>query len=458
MKMKKILAVLVGVSMMTSMVVGCGKTESQENKSDKVEETTGADGSKVISDIETTITWASYAQDISQYNAMGLEEAIAEYYPNVTIEFEEFKDSGELLTALKVRASANELPDIVLMQASELANFEDYYMDLSDLDSAAKNTVAGAYSVNDKILGLPTKKSEATTIIYWKEMFEKAGITELPTTWPAFVEVCDKVQATYGKDDKNFTTFCMGALDEWATYPFTEFLPATINKGNGDLWNDMASVDEPFTKGCELYEAYNMVYDFFKCDYFGPDPLGVGYDQTTSLFYAKQASMVQANVSIFLSKAADAGVDTTDVGAFYLPTRDTEDDCFNLVTQGNGFLSVSTSCKNPDVAKGIIDTFFSEEVYPKYLDAAGTVSAIEGIEYEYEQVPMQEAIAALEGIETESVVLLAGKEDYKALEAEVEWNFKKLGTQFFIKEFDFDGEMNRLNGAWSEARAKLNIQ
>ncbi|WP_077534163.1 ABC transporter substrate-binding protein [Massiliimalia massiliensis] len=49
---------------------------------------------------------------------------------------------------------------------------------------------------NGELIGLPFSK-DGTGLFYNKELFEGAGITELPTTWDEFMEVCDKLLAKY---------------------------------------------------------------------------------------------------------------------------------------------------------------------------------------------------------------------------------------------------------------------
>lgn len=78
-----------------------------------------------------------------------------EKYPNADIEVEKIKDDSEYWNAMKMRTSANQLPDIMFNKPFTLSRFKDCLIDLSDLDVAKNNALAAGYAVDDKILGIP---------------------------------------------------------------------------------------------------------------------------------------------------------------------------------------------------------------------------------------------------------------------------------------------------------------
>ena len=70
-----------------------------------------------------------------------------------------------------------------------------------------------------------------------------------------------------------------------------EFMPA-LESGNGQNWNTMATQDEPFSEGTDIYKAYSKAYELFNSGVMGKDPLGMGSDQATALFSSKQAAII----------------------------------------------------------------------------------------------------------------------------------------------------------------------
>ena len=212
-----------------------------------------------------------------------------EKYPDIDVEVEKIKDDSEYWNTMKMRASANQLPDIMFNKPFTLSRFQDYLIDLSDTEAAKNNELAEGYALDGKILGVPMRAGYEY-VYYWKDMFKEAGV-EVPTTWTEFEEVTKKLQDYYGKENKNFMALACGLKDEWPDYPFMEFMPS-LESGNGQNWNDMAKQDEPFAEGTDINKAYKKINNLFTSGVLGKDPLGIGNDQATSLFCAKDAAII----------------------------------------------------------------------------------------------------------------------------------------------------------------------
>ncbi|MFR2690160.1 MAG: hypothetical protein ACLTBV_00345 [Enterocloster bolteae] len=73
------------------------------------------------------------------------------------------------------------------------------------------------------------------------------------------------------------------------------------------------------------------------------------------------------NSPMFLTAYKADGYDTAGMSTFYLPFRDSSQDEFNLVTQGDCFLTVTNNSENPEVAKAFLEFYFSEAWYPDYI-------------------------------------------------------------------------------------------
>lgn len=140
-----------------------------------------------------------------------------------------------------------------------------------------------------------------------------------------------KLQDYYGKDNKDFMAIACGLKDEWPDYPYMEFMPA-LESGNGQNWNDMAKQDEPFADGSDINKAYKKVQSLFTSGVLGKDPLGIGNDQATALFASKKAAIIALG-DWGLQNIQNQTDDTSELGTFYLPTRDSESDPFNVIVQ-----------------------------------------------------------------------------------------------------------------------------
>ena len=426
-------------------------TEAQAES--KVEETTAAASNvEVNEELEGDLVFAIWDNNLMDYiDQNDMAGKFQEAYPNINIEVEKIKDDSEYWNAMKMRASANQLPDVMFNKPFTLSRFKDYLIDLSDLDATRNNELAAGYGLDGKILGIPMTAGYEY-VYYWKDMFEEAGV-EVPTTWDQLKEVSRTLQDYYGKDNPDFMAIALGAKDEWPDYPFMEFMPA-LEGGNGQNWNDMAKTDAPFAADTDIAKAYQKAYDLFTSGVFGKDPLGLGSDQATALFAQKQAA-ITALGDWGLQNIQNGTDDYSQLGTFYLPARNTESGPFRVIVQGDSFMGITTHSKNPEAAKAFVEWFYSDAWYPGYINFVTSASSMTNFPKEKDPV-LAEADAAQPDMEL--VMYDGGGDDFQAIQNETAFDYKKLGAEMFTKGFDLTARLDELNTKWAAARQKLGIR
>lgn len=465
---KRILALTLGTVMAAGTLAGCGEkapapaagageqttaaapaAPAGETKSDGGQsEASGGESGDLSGDLVFAI-WDNNLMDYIDENDM--VGKFQEKYPDANIEVEKLKDDSEYWNAMKMRASANQLPDVMFNKPFTLSRFKDYLLDLSDLEAAKNNELAAGYALDGKVLGVPMSAGYEY-VYYWKDMFAEAGV-EVPTTWPQLQEAATKLQEHFGQDNPDFMAIALGAKDEWPDYPFMEFMPA-LESGNGQNWNDMAKTDEPFAEGTDIYKAYKKANSLFTSGVFGKDPLGLGNDQVTTLFAQKEAAMIALGDWGLLN--IQNGADSVDqLGTFYLPARDSESDPFRVIVQGDSFMGVTTHSKNPELAKAFVEWFYSEEWYPGYINYVTSSSSMANFPKEKDPI-LAESDQAQPDMEL--VMYDGGGDDFQAIQNETAFDYKKLGAEMFTDGFDLDARLEELNGKWKAAREKLGIQ
>ena len=438
---KKVLAALLCAAMVATSLVGCGGSDGKESGK--------KDGESELSGELVIALWDNRTMEL--FESLDLEGRFQELYPDVTLEFEKLKDDTEYWNAMKMRAVANQLPDIMFNKTFTLSRFKEYLVDISDLKAVEDNKVASGYAVDDKILGIPLTMS-SEYVYYWKDMFKEAGV-EVPDTWAELEEVSKKLQDYYGKDNGDYMAFAIGGKDEWTTYPFAEFMPSLIS-GNGQNWNTMAGQDEPFAEGTDVNTAFKKIDSLFSSGVFGKDPLGLSNDQAYNLFATKQSSIIAAGARA-LKSFKDTAESTDELGTFYLPVRDDESEPFRTVTQGDLFLSVTSHCENPELAKAFVEFCFSEDWYPDHIKSIPDDSASKTFTKEKDPI-----LAQADELQPDAEIVMydGGGDDFQALVAETTFDYKKLGAQMLIPDFDLDEALNELNTKWKAAREKLEIK
>jgi raffinose/stachyose/melibiose transport system substrate-binding protein len=400
--------------------------------------------------IKATITLACYKSNIAAiYSDLDLEAQFQKLYPNVNVEVEVFKDSGTYEKNMKIRASANQLPDIMLNKGYSLGDYKDFLLPLNEdlADVISNNSAARAYAIDGVVYAIPRDQSGDLMLVR-KDMLDAIGL-EMPTTWPQFLEVTKALQEHYSAIDPDFSAIAIGAKDEWPTYPYAEFMPLTIT-GNGNLWNDAADMDAPFAPGEDLYEAYKMTYDLFQSGVCGKDPLGVAPNQALGLFEDRKAAMINCNPGGATQILEDLNGDFDGIVGIKIPSRMSTSDPYRAVTQGDNMLGVTTSSKNPALAKAFLKFYFSDAWYPQMMSYNATTPTMAGLKSSAHPI-----IASANTDETEYVFYTAYEEKVNKIESYIQFNCKKEGTKLFIDGLNFEEEMADLNTKWADARKNL---
>lgn len=449
---KKLLAIILTCAMVTSIFVGCGNTgkENQGNSDGaSTEESTGETSKE---DLSGTLTFTIWDNNLNTYiEENDMVGKFQEQYPNVDIEVEKIKDDSEYWNAMKMRASANQLPDIMFNKPFTLSRFKDYLVDLSGTDASANNELAQGYAVDGKVLGVPMTAGYEY-VYYWKDMFKEAGV-EIPDTWEEFEQAAKTLQDYYGKSNADFMALACGLKDEWPDYPFMEFMPA-LESGNGQNWNTMATQNEPFAEGTDINKAYQKVYNLFTSGVLGKDPLGLGNDQVTALFATKNAAMIALG-DWGLQNIQNGAEDVSELGTFYLPARNSESDPFNVIVQGDSLMGVTTHSKNQEAAVTFVEWFYSDAWYPDYLNYVTSASSMKNFPKEKDPV-----LAEADNLSPDKVLVMydGGGDDFAAIQNETTFDYKKLGAEMMTEGFVLDTALTELNEKWAAAREKLQIQ
>ena len=422
---KRLLASILTCALSVSLLAGCGSSEkevqssnndapAEEQTQTESTESAGESAPAVNEELSGTLTFAIWDNNLNDFiEENDMVGKFQEQYPNIDIEVEKIKDDSEYWNAMKMRASANQLPDVMFNKPFTLSRFKDYLIDLSGTTACANNELASGYALDGKVLGIPMT-SGYEYVFYWKDMFEEAGV-EVPTTWPEFEAAAKTLQDYYGKDNPDFMAIACGLKDEWPDYPYMEFMPA-LESANGQNWNTMASMDAPFAEGTDINKAYKKVYELFTSGVLGKDPLGLGNDQVTSLFATKNAA---------------------------------------ILALGDSFMGVTTHSKNPEAAVAFVEWFYSDAWYPSYINYVSSASSMTNFPKEKDPV-----LAEADALCPDMVLVMydGGGDDFTAIQNETTFDYKKLGAQMMTEGFDLDAALAELDTKWADARAKLGIQ
>lgn len=442
--MKRILVLMLCAIMMMGMV-GCGKSDSTTTDTTQTDAaTTTATGDSATTDTTATaepVTLTMLIHDDVQYQYItetkSISDAFKEVMPNVTIEVEKAKDSEELESTLKIRNSATELPDIMQLKPYMLASFADVLAPLGDTDAAKNNLYAEQYAVDGNVVGIP--ESVFYEFVYYrKSVFQEYGL-KIPQTWDEFIATAQTI-----KEKGTYIPILMGGKDSWPDYPFNEYMPC-LEAGKGDLWNIMATQDEPFTKGEPFYNAYEKIQKLYDAQVFGKDPLGIGFDQARSMFIAKEGAMIAAG-QWFASDFQGNKGDMSDLGLFLLPTRNTNSDPFYATVMADGFFATPKEGENTETVKAFFNWYLTSDYMKEYLKVKGVNSTMKDI-----VIDLPIFNEALNAVDAQYIVYDGGNIDFQNIVNSFGFDVKKLGQEMMASN-KFEEMMADLNKQWKEGR------
>ncbi|RSM64210.1 ABC transporter substrate-binding protein [Actinoplanes sp. ATCC 53533] len=151
------------------------------------------------------------------FTGINQKKSVDEYrktHPDVTIKLTEVGSSTETAQALTTALAGGKIPDLVLIQGDDLPRFVQQPQNFYDLRELGADKIKGDYldwviaqssAKSGQIIGIPTDVG-GMAMAYRTDLFEAAGlptdraaVSELWPTWPAYIETGRKYTAKTGK-------------------------------------------------------------------------------------------------------------------------------------------------------------------------------------------------------------------------------------------------------------------
>jgi len=310
--MKKIVLFFISVLLTFALIAGCSSGTSSSGGGNDL---SGGDSSSA-----TAETDGGQAKDVVLTAALSMD--LQELFEEFMADFES-KNPGIKIDLLPIEAAiaefvqpaiaSNTMPDILSVNSDsysrKLAD-EGWLMDLSGTkcEELISDTII-PYFISDTgiFYGLPY--GIATILIYYNtEIFSECGITEVPTDWDAFLEVCATIKAN-GFTPMSISTDSAGNT-MWSLAFANNIIP-----GNS-IWEQQMN-DGSFNFNIpgvvDILDKLKLLYDN---GYFQEGSVNSNYQQSIDIFNQGLTAMY-FNGSWFA--ASVDGVADFEVGAFIPP-------------------------------------------------------------------------------------------------------------------------------------------
>ena len=383
---KKVLSVLLSVAMMSTLLVGCGGGDSADStnapaddggSSDSGSDTAAADGAEEITwmfwdDLNATEDLISlgYKDVVDRFN----KDYEGKYHVTpITTNLEEY------YTKLNALVASNETPDCFIVSPGP--NLDVYVepgvaADLTDdlkadgwLDTF--NGGEGAFSqqtYDGKIYAVPLNIA-AACVFYNTEMFEKAGISTMPTDWDSFIDACDKLQAA------GYTPLSISAGTAWCLSMLAGYL---CDAEGVDL--DAIDAGTAHWTDANVVAAANKMLELSK--YFQPTAAGDTNDVATANFYNEEAAMLLQG-SWAIAQINGSNPDFEDkCGVFAFPGTN------GRVIAKSDSLAMSANTKHKDAVLAFMK-YFTDDTAQKYTAEVGGKIPVTKVDYDADKAPAQ---------------------------------------------------------------------
>ena len=298
-----------------------------------------------------------------------------EYYPNVTVKFEVYKNSGEGNAALDTAMNQEGLVDVILSfgVASTAKRWENgMLMDLTDKLSAdnldlVKEWGTDAYTYNDKVYAFPSGGLSVYVAINM-DKWTAAGMGDLPTswTWDEYLTACEKLTE---KDASGNVTVHGGSdfnqIDYW-TYAVRQ------SKGVNVFYNKdgMSDFDNPL-----FAKALQREIDAAKAGtWFGKATYQADSARSRNEFLnGNNATTVESILTRYITSVEHS----FKIAYAPYPTNEKGETNYVGGSMPNSFVCVNSKTKYPEAAYAFAK--FAATYGNKYMFAAGHATTWTGV-------------------------------------------------------------------------------
>jgi len=353
--MKKLLLITLVVSMMSGILAGCGGGETTNESGDAK-----ADEKIVLS------VFDAHAYGLDEYAEMAAK--FEAEHPGVTIEVQHAANDSAAL--LQSRVNADDIPDVFAVESGTNAQkYYEYAYNWSDdkdvLDLFKPEALAGGTDTNGNVMSLPWTYENAG-LLYNKDLFEQAGITELPRTLDELEAACQKLEKA------GITPFALAAKEAWALGQLsTHFMM--------DKTMDAEGVTAGLSDGSLTFDKLKNFHNLFRfldlAKKYGPDkPLETDWEISENMLANNQAAII--SMGDWCQSNLDSFNPDANVGFLPCPVSDNPEDV-TILSSCNWTYIVNKDSKNLEMAKEYAEYILTSEAGQSWIcDGVGSVPAV----------------------------------------------------------------------------------
>ncbi|MBE5914975.1 MAG: extracellular solute-binding protein [Pseudobutyrivibrio ruminis] len=359
---RKLMSMLMASTMVASLFVGCGSQGTETSA------TSGSGDTVVASDEPVTLTVLAGQSTTDAGIEDMIDEALAEKYPNITLEWECVGWDGEFHPKMQQYMQTG-IPDIIIGKGQDVATYSSLGL-LGEIDSKYTDRVLDAANENvtfdGKTYGL-VYNALYQGVYYNRQMFKDNG-WEIPKTQEDLQAIIDDCNA------KGITPFASHMVDTWSIGNVTmQFMMNDVFNNNPTWGDDFRAGKTSFSED----KAAQTCYQYNKLIYDNTFPETFSLEQTdcdAKMVLGEAAMKVSGSWSIQNFLDID---ENFDFGIFPFPNQTGDS---KLIFEPNIAIMTSATTEHQDAVNCVLDLLTSdEELAVEIYDYTKTASMLEGV-------------------------------------------------------------------------------
>lgn len=282
---------------------------------------------------------------------------------------------------VQTKITTGETPDLLFWQPvpSTLAGFvaQDKLQSLEGapwVENYAPGIAEAGGVLNGKRYAALISSPDVEGIYYNKEVFEKAGIKELPKNWKELIEVAEKIKEAKVTGSPFFEM----AGDQWGTQWAINVQLAEAAK-NG-LWDRINKNEDSFT-GPDILGAIKEYKSMFDKGLYNADAGSATFaDQTSALWEGKTAMIIQANGAFGpIAALADNDKASLDAKIGFFPISKEGNIGTSIPQQTGGVVAFKTGDAKKEAAARQFLAFWMSDGYETFVKDQNIVSVLKTV-------------------------------------------------------------------------------
>ncbi len=327
---KKIVTLVLCVSMSAFLLAGCGKTSKDTTQEPTLAPTKGAAATATAAPEATKAATADFSgEELSILVSTGwmdnrYDATIARFEEKygVTVDLQTIP-ADQYSDVLHTKLSTGTCPDIFWIQSdpfaigSQIVEPEKYCLDFTGASwqNIMPKTRQQSCVYNDKLYGLQIwHNSPEFVMLYNKTLFNENG-WKVPANYAEFKDLCGKIAA------KKITPWFIPGADGWQHQLSFFQIGGVYENTTPGLYEGLNNNTAKFEGNAKMLEVLKEFKELSDAGYFGKDWIGTDSTNMSNDFGDRKIAMAMANSS-YIKQIADDTQSKDEFGLFLIPLGD----------------------------------------------------------------------------------------------------------------------------------------